>query len=92
MSEKTLYRDESVFTWLIYTNLLLPWEKKNTGVAKFVAQVPKNKSSNPKMDMCEIIYIHVFKLYCFFQIGVLNGTSLHFSVQEYLFSVRVSRD
>lgn len=44
------------------------------------------------MDMCKIIYIHVFKLYCFFQIGVLNSTSLHFSVQEYLFSVRVSRD
>lgn len=59
MSEKTLYRDESVFTWLIYTNLLFPWEKKKKkqpGVAKFVAQV----------HMYKLIHIHVFKLYFFF--------------------------
>lgn len=47
MSEKTLYRDESMFTWLINTNPLLPWEEKNNGVAKFVAQVHKSKSRNP---------------------------------------------
>ena len=44
MSEETLYRDESVFIWLVYTNPLLPWEEENTGVAKFVAQVHKVKA------------------------------------------------
>lgn len=47
MSEKMLYRDESMFTWVIYTNPLLPWEEENTGVAKFVPQVHKSKSRNP---------------------------------------------
>jgi len=47
MSAKTLYRDESMFTWLVYTNPLLPWEKESGSVAQFVALVQKSRSSNP---------------------------------------------
>lgn len=48
MSEKTLYRDESVFTWLIYKNLLLPWEKKILVLQSLLHRSLKIKAATQK--------------------------------------------